>query len=105
MRKIILTVSIIFGIILSFSVPVYAQSLDEYTPTYLDKGYMTGDGKYSEGNTMDMDGNYLNLSEICPEYENIITEEDMKTTQAPILWLYGKDGWNPGGYPEAENVR
>lgn len=65
-------------------------------------GTTAADGRYSEGNTMDINGNLLDLSEICPEYENIITEEDMKTTQAPILWLYGNDGWNPGNYPEVE---
>lgn len=65
-------------------------------------GTTAADGRYSEGNTMDMEGNYLNLEEICPEYENIISEEDMRSTQAPIHWLYGNDEWNPGNYPKAE---
>lgn len=66
--------------------------------------------RYAEYGTMDIDGNLLDLTDLCPSYEKILTEEDMNGFYAPIRWLEARydtgsetlqyDGWNPGGYTE-----
>lgn len=66
------------------------------------------EARFGECGTMDINGNPFDLSDICPDYEMILTEENMATTYSPYIWLSSKfntssnqleyDGWNPGHY-------
>lgn len=72
--------------------------------------YAKEQARYAEYGTMDIDGNVLDLTVVCPSYEKILTQEDMNGFYAPIRWLEARfdtktgtmqyDGWNPGGYTE-----
>lgn len=56
--------------------------------------------RYSEGNTMDKDGSYIDMSAVCPPYERIVEESEVAPDgeYAFYKWLLGNDNWNPGHY-------
>lgn len=68
--------------------------------------YPKEEARYGECGTMDINGNKLDLEDICPEYEAILTEEVME--ESTYYWLMSRynaktetmeyDGWNPGNY-------
>lgn len=60
--------------------------------------------RFSEGHTMDKDGNYIDESAVCPEYERLVDEAEVAIDGefAFYKWLYGDDGWNPGNYEVAD---
>ena len=61
----------------------------------------SANSRFSEVGTMDMEGNLIDLTKACPEFEEILEQADMQPggKYAAYKWLYGDDGWNPGGYP------
>ncbi len=73
---------------------------------FTDMSIKKEEARYSEYGTMDINGDLLALSEICASYETIWTEEDVtgSGTYAPWRWLYGDDGWNPGGYEVSDEL-
>lgn len=58
--------------------------------------------RFSEVGTMDINGNPIELnSDVIPDFEDVLQQSDMQPGGkfAAYKWLYGNDGWNPGGYP------
>ena len=58
--------------------------------------------RFSEVGTMDINGNPVELnSDVIPDFEDVLEQSDMQPggKYAAYKWLYGNDGWNPGGYP------
>lgn len=66
--------------------------------------------RYAEYGTMDIEGTLIDLEEVVPDYETILTEADFEGFYAPYQWLCRRydpstgavetdDGWNPGDYP------
>lgn len=67
-----------------------------------DGNFITSDNsRFAEVGTMDIEGNPIDLTEACPEFEMILEQADMQPggEYAAYKWLYGSDQWNPGGYP------
>ena len=66
-------------------------------------GFAKENARFYEVGSMDLEGQLLDLTAICPEYETILEQEAMESGGefAAFEWLKGADGWNPGSYPEA----
>lgn len=90
---------------------VYHEDTGEYLGFQITDGRWRpmGDGnfitsansRFAEVGTMDIDGNPIDLTKVCPEFETILEQADMQPggQYAAYKWLYGSDQWNPGGYP------
>ncbi len=75
-------------------------------------GFLPEEARFGEYGTMDMEGNLIDLKEVAPDYEKLITDEEMQGFYRPFMWLKAKydpnthqmkeDGWNPGGYPSQQ---
>lgn len=67
-----------------------------------DGNFITNENsRFAEVGTMDIEGNPIDLTTVCPDFETILEQSDMLPggQYAAHKWLAGNDGWNPGGYP------